>query len=128
MNNNTRAVYRAPVKRQTNVVQSRPATETRTYPQENTQQVAPSFSQMNIKQLQATPNVRALLTPAERAEIDNINPVMRRFRAMQILRKRLKEKQTAQRNATPRIIRQVDPFNSNRVIEKKEIPTERWLM
>lgn len=71
-----------------------------------------------VRQLQSTPNIKKLLTPSERAEVEKSPLAMWRYNAVQILRKKLKEQEMIQKLST---------LQSNKISIKKEIPGERWL-
>lgn len=124
-----RVVVRRRVAQSGEVGRSQPAFQrNETRPQKPTAErmAKPTRQTITIKRLQHTKNLKRFLTPAEQKEVNKGLRGMKRFNAMQILRKKLKEENKIMDKANRRIIRQVDPFNSSRIIERKEVAKEAW--
>lgn len=116
-----RVVVRRRVAQSGEVGRSQPA-----FQRNETRPQKPTAQTVTIKRLQHTRDLKRFLTPAEQKEVNKGLRGMKRFNAMQILRKKLKEENKIMDKANRRIIRQVDPFNSSRIIERKEVAKEAW--
>ena len=75
----------------------------------------------SIRELQYTPNIKRFLTPAERREVEAGLPGQMRFNAVQILRKKMEEKE---KNA---VKERVDSFSGRRTVGKRPAVKENWL-
>lgn len=81
----------------------------------------------SIRELQAEPDLRKLLTPQEQVEIDRLaGRFIQRSAAMNILRRRLKEKQHNERVRNVEVSTHTDLMSGKEIVNRR-IPVERWV-